>query len=213
MTISIVSIAARACDDVCVSFSITDGVNVQSERLVISAASVADLRLCVGECSEECFDSVLAAAQRHEATKRALSLLSYGRHSPKALARKLCGKGISRDVAVEAIRDLIARGYLNPRADAYAEANVGVSKGWGRIRISSALYEKGYSASAVHEALARLDADGVDYAAACASLICRRFSEQPTDPKSRAKMYASLSRYGYTTSDIREALSLLEDRS
>ncbi len=211
MTVSIVSLTAHGTDDVCVSFSITNGTDTQTERLVISAATVADLRLCVGDCNETCFDAVLAASQKHEATRRALSLLSFGRHSPKALVRKLGQKGIDREIATEAVKDLIHRGYLNPRADAYAEANVGVAKGWGRTRITSSLYEKGYAAAIVHEALDRLDEDGVDYAENCAALIRRRFPDRPTDPRERAKMYASLARYGYTSSDIREALRLLEN--
>ena len=211
MTIAIVSLTAHGTDDVCVSFAITNGTDTQTERLVVSAATVADLRLCVGSCDEACFDAVLAASQRHEATRRALSLLSFGRHSPRALVRKLGQKGIDRDIATETVKDLIRRGYLNPRADAYAEATACVAKGWGSTRITSSLYEKGYAASIVKEALDRLDEDGVDYAENCAALIRRRFPDRPTDPRERAKMYASLARYGYTSSDIREALDLLDN--
>ena len=210
MTISIVSLAARGADEICVSFAITNGTDTQTEQLLISAAAVADLRLSVGDCDEACFDAVLAASQMHEALKRGLSVLSFGRYSPRALARKMMQKGIARDVATEAVKALIRMGYLNPRADAYAEATACLTKGWGRTRISSALYEKGYSASVVHEALERLEDDGVDYAENCAALIRRRFVERTDDPRERAKMYASLSRYGYTSSDIREALRILD---
>ena len=209
MTVSIVSLSAHGADEVCVSFAITNGTDTQSERLLISAASVADLRLCVGDCDPSCFDAVLAASHRHAARKRALSLLSYGRCSPKMLVRKLLQKGVCRDVATEAVKELIRQGYLNPRADAYAEATACVAKGWGRVRISSALREKGYSDPAVHDALNHLDEDGTDYAENCAALIRRRFPDCPTDPRERAKMYASLARLGYTSSDIREALRLI----
>ncbi len=211
MTVSIVSLSAHGADEVCVSFAITNGTDTQSEHLVISAASVADLRLSVGNCDEACFDAVLAASHMHAAIKRGLSILSFGRYSPKMLARKMVQKGIARDVATEAVKTLIRRGYLNPRADAYAEATACVAKGWGRNRISSVLYEKGYSSPMVHEALERLDEDGVDYAENCAALIHRRFATRTDDPRERAKMYASLARYGYTTSDIREALRLLNN--
>lgn len=210
MTITIVSLSARGEGEVCVSFAITNGTDTQSERLVIAAADVADLRLSVGECNENCFDAVLAASRRHEATNRALSMLSFGRHSPKNLARKLVQKGIDREIAADAVRGLMRRGYLNPRVDAYAEATACVAKGWGRTRITSSLYEKGYAASIVKEALERLADDGVDYAENCAALIRRRFPNRPSDPRERAKMYASLARYGYTSSDIREAQRLLE---
>lgn len=212
MTVSIVSIAAHASDGVCISFSITNGNDSQSERLVISAADMADLRLCVGDCDEACFDAVLAASRKYEAKKRALSLLSFGRHSPKALARKLGQKGIDRKIATETVKDLIHRGYLNPRADAYAEANACVAKGWGKLRISSALREKGYSDVAVRYAMERLDEDGVDYIAGCANWI-QRYGDIPSDPRERAKRYASLVRYGYTASDIRQALRFLEKKS
>lgn len=211
MTVSIVSLTAHGTEDVCVSFAISNGIDTQTERLVVSAANVADLRLSVGACTQDCFDSVLAASQKHEATRRALSLLSFGRHSPKALVRKLVQKGTDREIATEAVKGLIRRGYLNPRADAYAEATACVAKGWGRTRITSTLYEKGYAATIVKEALDRLDEDGVDYVENCAALMRRRFPERPADPRERAKMYASLSRYGYTSADIREALQLLEE--
>ena len=211
MTVSIVSLTAHGTDDVCVSFAITNGTDTQTERLVVAAATVADLHLTVGDCNEACFDAVLAAAQKHEATRRALSLLSFGRQSPKALVRKLVQKGTNRDIATEAVKGLIRRGYLNPRADAYAEATACVAKGWGKTRITSTLYEKGYAAPIVHEALDHLDDDGVDYVENCAALMRRRFPDRPTDPRERAKMYASLARYGYTSSDIREALQLLEN--
>ena len=211
MIVSIVSLTAHGADEVCVSFSISNGSDTQSERLVIAAATVADLRLSVGDCNEDCFDAVLSAARRYEATKRGLSMLFFGRYSPKALVGKLVQKGIARDVATEAVKDLIRRGYLNPCADAYAEANACVAKGWGRMRISSSLYEKGYSAMAVREALERLEEDGVDYAEACAALIQRRFPDRPTDARERAKMYAALARYGYSSSDIREAYRLLDE--
>ncbi len=210
MTVSIVSLSAHGADEVCVSFAITNGTDTQSERLLISAASVADLRLSVGECAPDCFDAVLAASHMHAARKRALSLLSYGRSSPKMLVRKLLQKGMDREVATAAVKDLIRQGYLNPRADAYAEATAYVAKGWGRMRISSALREKGYSDPLVRDALAQLDEDGVNYAENCAALIRRRFPDRPTEPRERAKMYASLARYGYTSSDIREALHVLD---
>ena len=211
MTISIVSLSARGADEVCVSFSISNGIETQTEQLVISAATVADLRLCVGECNESCFDGVLLASKRHDATKRALNILSFGRYSPKALSRKLCQKGIERNVAIETVKDLIRRGLLNPRADAYAEACACLAKDWGSTRITSTLYEKGYPANAVREALDRLNEDGVDYAENCAAIIRRRFPDRPTDPRERAKMYASLARYGYTSADIREALDILDN--
>ena len=213
MNVSIVSLSAHGADEVLVSFAITNGTDTQSERLLVSAAAVADLRLSVGECDPGCFDAVLAASQMYAATKRGLALLSFGRHSPKMLVRKLLQKGIARDVAAEAVKGLIRQGYLNPRADAYAEATTCVAKGWGEMRISSALREKGYADPVIRYALDRLEEDGVDYTAACAAWIQRRFPERPTDPRERAKMYASLARYGYTSSNIRDALRLLEKDS
>lgn len=209
MTITIVSLSAHGSDEICVCFSVSNGAEMQTERLLLSAAAVADLGLSVGACDEARFDAVFAASQMHEATKRGLAILSFGRCSPKMLVRKMMQKGIARDVATEAVKTLIRRGYLNPRADAVAVAENGVSKGWGRLRISSALREKGYSDAVVCYAMEQLDADGVDYVANCAMWI-RRYGDIPNDPRERAKRYASLARYGYTASDIREALRIIE---
>lgn len=209
MIVSLVSLSAHGEGEVAVGFSISDGSHTQNERVILPASAVVDLSLAVGVCDEACMDAVLAASEKHAAMKKGMVLLSFGRQSPKALARKLVQKGVAREMAAEAVKELIRRGYLDPCADAYAEAERAKAKGWGRGRISSALYEKGFSAQTVRYALSRLEEDGTDYVAACAEMIRRRYSAIPDDPRDRAKMYASLVRYGYTSSDIREALRLL----
>jgi SOS response regulatory protein OraA/RecX len=51
---------------------------------------------------------------------------------------------------------------------------------------------------------------GVDFAANCAELIRSRYGELPTSPDERRKLYAALSRYGYSSSEINSAMEMLK---
>lgn len=205
MTILLTGLSAHGADEIKVSFEIGDGEHVQLESHVISAADCADLRLAKGDCTPAQYDAVAYAAALYGARKRGLSLLSFGRCSEKTLIRKLCARGIDREMAAEATASLSRDGYLNADADALAEAERGVAKLWGRRRIAFALREKGYSDDAIRDALCALEDRGVDFEENCAELIRRRGLTRVDDPKERQKQYAALARMGYTTEEIREA--------
>lgn len=209
MTISIVSLCAHGREEVAVTFCLTDGTHKHTERLLLSAARCADLGLCVGVCDEQRFDDALYASRLYDATKRALVMLAFGRCSSRMMTQKLTKKGVDAEIAVDAVAELIARGYLSPAADALAEAQKGLGKQWGRIRIHASLRQKGYEDGDIRAALDTLEDEGADFEGNCADLIRRRWSDIPTDPIEKKKMVAALMRLGYTSSDIRGACRLL----
>ena len=120
-------------------------------------------------------------------------------------------KGISADIAEEAVSEIEKKGYLDDAASAAREAERCVAKKWGARRISAALYQKGYDGEAVKQALYALEDSGVDFAENCAELIRTRYDELPDDPNEKRKLYASMMRYGYSSSEINSAMDILKN--
>ena len=209
MTVFIVSLSAHSSDEIAVSLEISDGEHTQRERLIVSVAQCADLRLREGEINERIYDEILYASNVYTAVRQGLSILSYGACSERALIRKLISRGNSRELAEEAVEELRNSGYIDQDQDASREAERGVMKLWGRIRIIATLREKGYSDDSVKYAIVYLKSSGVDFIENCAELIRRRWGEIPADPNERKKMVASVMRYGYTTDEIRAACKRL----
>ena len=209
MTVFIVSLSVHSSDEIAVSLEISNGEHTQRERLIVSVAQCADLRLREGEINERIYDEILYASSVHTAVRQGLSILSYGTCSERALIRKLISRGNSRELAEEAVEELRNNGYIDQDQDASREAERGAMKLWGRIRITAALREKGYSDDSVRYAIGYLKSSGVDFVENCAELIRRKWGGIPTDPNERRKMVASVMRYGYTTDEIRAACKRL----
>ena len=55
-----------------------------------------------------------------------------------------------------------------------------------------------------------LEGDRIDYAENCAKLILRSYRHALGDPNAQKKMYAALMRYGYSSSEIKEALRICQ---
>lgn len=208
MTVSVLSVSARGEDEIAVTFEICEGELSQRESFLLSARAFADLRISVGECDRECFDRVSESAELYRAIKKGLSLLSFGRCSRKALVRKLILKGFSKEKAIDATEELSRQGYIDEYADAQREAERSVDKLWGESRIRVHLYEKGYSEEAITAALYSIEDSGVDFSELCAERLRRTVDSVPTEPKERQRLIASLVRYGFSSSQIRDAFRI-----
>ncbi len=210
MTLNIIGISSRAAgEEICVTLELTgEGEGqVQRESFVISSRQYLMLCPQKGECSMEIYDEIAHAAQVFSALKRGISVLSFGTCSEKALIAKLRSKGFDRGIAEEAVGELVSRGLLDAKSDAYREAQKQAAKLWGEKRIVAELYAKGYSGEAIAEAMSALADDGVDYIANCRALIDKKYGEFPTEQSARQKAISALIRYGYTTSEIKNAIS------
>lgn len=211
MTVSVLSISARGEDEIAVTFEISQEEMSDRESFLLSAKAYADLGISLGECDTECYDRVAEAAEIYRAVKKGLSLLSFSRCSKKALVRKLISKGFSRERATRAADELLQEGYIDEYADALREAELGVSKLWGENRIRASLYEKGYPEEAISAAMYSLEDNGVDFSEICAQRLERTTVAIPDDPKEKQKLVASLMRYGFSTSQIRDAFREIFD--
>ncbi len=167
----------------------------------------ASLKIKKGEISRERFDEIAHAANICSAYKKGLFLLGYGACSEKSLIYKLRTKGFDNAISCEAVAMLSAEGYINEDDDAVREAERCITKFWGRKRILSHLYSKGYSAASIRYAQEYLD--NVDFINNCALLINKSYRKQfelaKKDPNTKAKLVNALVRMGYTFSEIKEA--------
>ena len=209
MTVILTSLSHHSADEIAVHFEMTDGDHTARERLIVSVAQCADLRLNTGESSERIYDEVLYSSRLHTAMKQGLSVLSYGICSERTLVKKLMARGNTREIAEAAAEELAKNGYINSASDAAREAERAAVKLWGRMRIIASLREKGYSDDAVRRALVYLQSAGVDYVENCAELIRRKYGEIPSESNERRKAVAAIMRYGYTTDEIRAACRIL----
>ncbi len=210
MDIRITSICARSGgEEAEVTFLVTSpsGEHSAKESFIISSARYLTLGLEVGVSDTEQYDAVSHEAEVWSATKKALYLLGYGACSEKALRMKLVSKGFDKQTAEEAVTSLSQRGLIRECDDAVSVAEKMLSKLWGKKRIMSGLYEKGYSAEAIATAINTLDDSEVDYVANCRKLISTRYSFDANDKQSVSKTFAALMRYGYSASEIKQAMS------
>ncbi len=176
--------------------------------LVIPDKVYFELKLQKGEIDTDVFDRLESESKVCAAYRRGLSILGYGANSERALSRKLTQKGFDKESAQAAAAALKSEGCINEERDAEREVEACLKKCWGERRIVAKLYEKGYSDEAI--ASARSILDDVDFPELCAKLIKKRYAPLPTEQKAREKAIAALMRYGYSLSEIRQAISLIK---
>lgn len=155
-------------------------------------------------CEMENFSQVTAAYCS------ACSSFAYSQSSLRALFRKILQKGFSREVCEAAIHIVRSRGFVDEEQIASRRAELMLDKLWGKSRIIMKLREEGFPDSAIKAAM-----DGVceiDFAENCARLILKKYRGLPEERHQKQKMYVALARYGYSGSDIKEAVRVLSER-
>lgn len=214
MQIFITSIAASGNDDIAVSLEIREGEQIQRERFVVSAEVYASLGISKGECDRELYDLLEGEARICAAYKRGLYILGYGSCSMRAMVSKLVAKGFDRTYACITAERLESRGLLNEESNARREAERCAAKLWGEIRIVSHLRSKGYSDDAVNDALFALEDNGVDFEANCLKLVESKChgGALPSERSELQKLIASVMRYGYSSGEVKHALSQITNR-
>lgn len=173
---------------------LTLGIDAQGERLRVSVKEsvLSELGIHSVPCplDEETFTEIKTIADRHEALKSALSVLSYADNSRRQLYLKLKRRGFGDELIKGAILECERLGYLNEQRQlASLVCSYAKTKLYGRERIVKALYAKGYPVSSIRRAITELcDAGEVDF---------DELSER------------LLSKFGITDSDSEEAHALL----
>ena len=138
----------------------------------------------------------------------ACASLAFSQCSAKALFRKLLLKGFSRSVSEAAVELCESNGYIGEVAMATRRAELMVAKPWGRTRIFAKLREEGFADQAMDAVAIYLDE--IDFSEGCAKVIEKKYACIPSDRREREKMYASLSRLGFSSADIKAAISRIK---
>lgn len=211
MNIEIISLTPRGEDGVAVTFVVSQDSNEDFETFVISQGRFRQLKLSLGTANTDVYDEVCYYDKLFSACKIAKNALAYGDRSRKSLVNKLRMKGIEPEIAEEAVAELEAKGYLNDTAAATREAERAARKLWGKRRISAALFEKGYGEDVVRKAIYALEDSEVDFVENCAELILKKYDGIPQDPKEKSKLFAAMTRYGYTSSEINSAIAKIKE--
>lgn len=198
-----------------------DGKEKKEYRsLMLLPAQYRELDIRRGVIGEEFFDRILEASRICEAVRRGAGMLSYGAQSCRALEMKLRRAGFPQECAARAVETLCGEGYIDERRDALREAERALARGWGKRRVLSHLYGRGYRDEALSGAGEYLD--GMDFSVSCREVILKKYpqllagrnTERAKTAEAAAKLrrerekcVAALMRLGFSSSDIRDALS------
>ena len=177
-------------------------------RYTLSREACERLGVMVGEISRENMKVVLREEEKYRATKKAFDILAFGRNSARTLALKLRHRNFSPAIADEVVALLVEKGYIREDEDVVREAEACVNKYWGMRRILMHLHQKGYDTAAINVAKEYLSE--IDFAETCAELIRKEFGTLPKDEAARNRVIASVVRYGYSMTEVKNAAKLIE---
>ena len=159
------------------------------------------------EIDDEEFQKLKFLIDSRKAYSQALRFLTLRAHSEKELFLKLTKKHSpeSSQYAIEKCREL---GFVDDEdfAMRYAQ-ELSEKKNYGAARIKTELYAKGIDREIAENAVSHLD---FDISQAIINIIEKKYSSCLDDEKGRRRMVAGLMRYGYSYSDIRNALKDLD---
>ena len=202
-------VALNAGEETCVCVELSDGIHTETQKLTLLTKQYADIRIKKGQIDREKYEEILRASKLATAYKKGLVFLGYGSHSKKTLYFKLKSRGFDDEITNEAIMMLSREGYINEDNSCVREAEKSLQKLWGKKRIVSHLYSKGFSESSIEEAFFELG--DIDYEENCKKLILRdhkrTLQAAREDKKEMSKLIAALTRMGYSFSEIKTALS------
>ncbi len=214
MTITVTDI--RAVGDgaeAAVSLEIVSGERCQRIKGSITAAMLSELgfgaRCEAFPIDRETCRRLLDCMKLTAAIKKGLSLLAYSRKTVKQMKRKLMQKGYTDEIARRAAEYLAQHGFIDEKNDAeLAVESLAKRSLYGPNRIKSSLYEKGFSADVINEAMELCE---IDFYEICLKRL-QKIGVAVSDAQGRQKMVARLTYYGFSYDQIREALSAWEEK-
>ena len=205
--IRITALSPAGGDRVTVRVAISNPSGREDQEFTVMKAHAEELCLAIGEIDEEMLPELEYFAEVAKAYGSACASFAYTPSSYSALYKKLLVKGFPKDVSSDAIDSLRDSGFIKEDEIALRRAQIFVGKHWGRIRIMAKLREEGFGEEAF--ALTREFLNNTDFAATCAEHIRKKYGRVPEDDHSRGLMYASLSRMGFSITDIKNAIKLI----
>ena len=150
-------------------------------------------------------DEVVTAKARNSG----VNLLSYRARSVEELKKGLLKKGYPHDVCDRVVAEMIYSKLLDDRKYALDFASMRRDRGFGRIKVSSELVDRGVERNLVDQAIDEIFTADDEYKTAVA-LIQRRLKNDPTlDQKAYRKHSNFLRNRGFKTDTILKAMESL----
>ena len=198
-----------------ISMELSNGKQSQHIKGTVSAAMFAELGLPLNlkvplSIERERCEEILRCMKLHSAIKKGLYLLGYARNTARALSKKLKAKGYPDEIAEEAVTYLKEKGYIRESDDAFLFAeNLARHKSYGKNRIKREMFAKGFPEDVIRDTLQMTE---IDFSEICARRIRSMGGIGIFDnTEEKNKAVSSLLRYGFSYSEIREAIDLLYD--
>lgn len=208
MKIEIISVSALdEGAEIMLNLKISDGeVRGEKRKLLLFTEQYLELGLSRGAViDEETFDMLEQMSRKCKAIRKGSDLLSYSASSKVRLAQRLRSKGIDKESAQSAAEHLQKLGAINEQADVERLVCADLKKLWGKKRIFNDLFAKGYDRSIIAAELDKMDNDV--FVENCRALFKKKYKKMPADPAEQKKIIAALVRYGYSFSEIKQAIN------
>jgi len=184
-----------------VTVCLEDGGEIRSTLGVVT-----ELRLFRGrDLDPEALEQLALQSGRARAREKALQYVSQRQMSARELGRKLREKGFDEETADYCVAWITERGLLNEESYAAAIVRHYAAKGYGAGRIRQELMRRGLERELWEGALAALPED----TAKLDRFIAQRLKD-PDDRDAVRKLSAALFRRGFSSEEIRSALSRFE---
>ena len=212
MKIEVISVSAVSEGaEMIISVSVSDGDDKREKRkFLIFTEQYLELGIRKGQIiDEETFDKLEELSKQCRAIRKGADLLSYSASSKVRLAHRLRSKGIDKESAESAAKHLEKMGLIDEEADVERQVASCLKKLWGKKRIYRELCAKGYSGDIVGENISFVDEETL--VQNCATLIKKKYRVIPDEPNEVKKIIASLVRFGYTFSEIKEAFRIIQE--
>ena len=194
-----------------ISVSVSDGDGrTEKRKFLIFTEQYLELGIRKGQIiDEETFDKIEELSKKCRAIRKGSDLLSYSASSKVRLAHRLRSKGIDKESAENAAEHLEKMGLIDEEADVERQVTSCLKKLWGKKRIYRELCAKGYGSDIVGENISLIDEETL--VQNCATLIKKKYRVIPDESNEVKKIIASLVRYGYTFSEIKEAFRMVAE--
>ena len=212
MKIEVISVSAVSEGaEMIISVSISNEDNkTEKRKFLIFAEQYLELGIRKGQViDEETFDKIEELSKKCRAIRKGVDLLSYSASSKVRLAHRLRSKGIDKESAENAAEYLEKMGIINEEADVERQIALCLKKLWGKRRIYREICAKGYDRTLVEAEISKID--GEILVQNCVACFKKNHKILPEDPEVRKKIVASLVRYGYTFSEIKEAFRIIQE--
>lgn len=186
-------------------------VELESDTYHITMSDLLTSSIAVGdELDEEKLEFLGFADSKLSCIKKAFVFLSYGDMSERKLRTKL-GKSFETNVVSTVIELMIAKRYIDDEALSIRMAeNYQRSKLYGKAKIRSELFMKGFSAENISNALSELD-ESV-YEESIFTLLEKKCADKAVlaDFGAKKKLSAYLFRLGFSYDEIVNAMERFE---